>query len=596
MQNLLFSCRILLFLILSVGAFSNLYANNFILSRCSMKTENKDRESKFFIESGEQFAIYAISQDNKKNHEVETAPNLIDNNQNLPIISTQDVISTIEDSGNKKSWDNTFDNKNKTLKADWIELKPYQFISQVKYQEAIGGFDIDIIKKLSEYLGSTIIFSKQNSWEDIYKNIQNGSTDLIAGVVGTKEMEEFAYFSEAYRYEEANLFIKASEEKVISFADVEEFVAAARSLGFRVGIIKGATYNNDVLDYFINDSFNKDIVIKIDNESELLKNIINDRIDGFIIDKLLGSTIILENKLGGVIQSINLGIKTPIRIMFSKKNISQGLIAEVNESIEKIKKDGIFDQVSSKYLSRLILLQAINSKWLNYVTLIGVIAFALSGVAIGAKDNMSLFSTMVVGIMPAIPAGYIRDSIINESTNSLYFSTIYIIIAFVILILGVATVRLFDIYNRDADNEKIMKVFWTNFSTLSDVVGQSCFIITGATFAALNEYHPIIIWGPICAFLVSDLGTIFRDLLTKNKQITSLSGSLNPEIAILWGLIFSLFIKLSNNHFALYNIAYVVTFVVIGGISSRLLLIKYKISNITFKSAYINGEDLRNPL
>ncbi len=466
----------------------------------------------------------------------------------------------------------------------WCELEPYQFIKYLPYSEELSGLDIDIIKVVAKSAGIALEFHGKSSCKQLYEDIEIGARDIATGAIFDDTKSEYAYFSDSYRNKEDSLFVLVDSSKSISFNNIKEFIAEARSLDFKIGVSAAVVQGNASLENFIKDPSNKDIVINIVNPMDFLKKIMNGEIDGFIVDKLVGSSIVLKNKLGSVIKEIPMGVSTPMSFILSKQTTNPEILGKINKAIADMKKNGTLERIKSDYFFKSMLLEAIKSSWLNYVTLIGVIAFALSGVALGAKDNMSLFSAVVIGILPSIPASYIRDFIINDTSNSLQYSTIYIMTSCAVGIFGISITRLFDIYNCDPVNAKILQIYWEKFFTLTDVVGKSCFIITGATYAALNEFRPLEIWGPICAFLVSDLGTIARDLLTKKKHITSFNGSLNPEISILWGLIFSIFIKIHSNTSSLFNISVVVTIIVVGAIISRILLIKYKISNFRFQS------------
>lgn len=471
-------------------------------------------------------------------------------------------------------------NNKSVLMSGWFEWKPYQYLKKTPHGEEVTGIDIEIISRISKKIGYELQMQTVTREESI-KSIQNGTKDLVPSALRTKEREKYAFFSKPYRYEEDSIFVRTDGEKELAFNNLGEFLAQIRALNFKIGVVNGAIYADEKLNNFISDSLNSDIVIKNENGDASLKKLLNGEIDGFVSDRLAGSALVLDKNVGHRVQEISLNIKTPIHLMFSKRTTTPDFMDKINNAITEIIDKGEYNDIAREYLYPVLLLQTISSSWFNYLTLLGVLSFSLSGVAIAARDNMTLFGTFLLAFIPCIPAGYIRDSII--SNDQVHFSTIYILIVSAVVIFGFSAVRILDVFNRNAKRDKTMEIFWNNFFILTDALGQSSFIITGVSFAIVNRFAPIEIWGPVCAFLASNIGDIIRDLLTKSKQISALDGSINPEISVVWGLIFSLYIKMNSENPSLQSTALAAILVVIGAFSSKLAIIKYKVNNLRFK-------------
>ena len=466
--------------------------------------------------------------------------------------------------------------------SGWFEWEPYQYEKTTKYSSELTGLDMELLRTISHSLGFEVSIP-QISWDNHIADIKSGAKDVATGATFSHERAVFAYFSEPYRFEEDSLFTYKKSLKRLNFNDVQGFLAMLRGLNYRLGILDGALYADARLNSFINDPANSDIIIKNNDDIDNLKSLMKGEIDGFITDRLVGSEIIIKNNAGDLIEEVPLNIKTPISLMLSKKTISLELLDKINAVIVKIKQDGTYDNIVKQYLYPVLLMQTTNSSWYYYVTFIGVIAFALSGVAIAARDNMTLFGTFVLATLPSLGGSIIRDIIIDDENVGLTNSTFYVEIIVAVVLIGFSFVRILDVFNKDAKKDKLMQVFWQHFFTFTDALGQACFIVTGVSIVIIAKFSPIEIWGPLFAFIIASGGTMVRDLFTKDKNISALSGDINAEISIIWGFIFSLFLSYSSDNPNLDIISAGAFLSIFGALSTRLAAIYFNISNIKFR-------------
>ncbi|MDX1924172.1 MAG: transporter substrate-binding domain-containing protein [Rickettsiaceae bacterium] len=466
------------------------------------------------------------------------------------------------------------------IKAGWIELRPYQYKNRAIYKDELTGLDIEIISNIAKKIGLEINFTEVETSEKFRDSIKTGELDLACGAAFSRKRNEYSFFTEPYRAEEFSLFINESSDFNMHFGSIQEFMAQVRSLNFKIGISEGAIFGDDALDDFLYDISNKDIIEINPNTLTNIKRTINNKIDGFIADRLLVTSLTMETKLGGAFKEIPLGVTTPISFMLSKQTMRPEIIDKINREIKNIKENGEFVKITSSYLFPLLLSQTLSSDWFSYMTIFGVVFFALSGVAIASRENMTLFTAFLLALIPSIPTACIRDYVMNEKLNNIHFMTLYAIIIFIVVIFGYSAVRVLDIFNKDARNHVIMRIFWSKFFILTDTLGRSAFIITGVIFAITEKFEPLEIWGPLCAFFVADGGIIVRDLLVKNQDAKFLNGSINPELSIFWGFVFSIFIKINAENPSLPLTSLGVVIVVFGLIFSRYLILRFKIENL----------------
>jgi polar amino acid transport system substrate-binding protein len=97
--------------------------------------------------------------------------------------------------------------------------------------------------------------------------------------------------------------------------------------------------------------------------------------------------------------------------------------------------------------------------------------------------------------------------------------------------------------------------------------------------AVESKLQPLWMWGPILAALSGAGGGIVRDVMRADPDNPGLKGSFYAEVALIWGLILSLFLdwysSLPKYELTLLNAA--VAVVVVGGLTTRLLVVHYRI-------------------
>jgi len=468
-----------------------------------------------------------------------------------------------------------------TLISGWSDWAPYEFEKSALSGVEVTGLDIELVRLITNSLGSDIKFEK-DSWTQIVEDIKTGKKDITTGATFSKERNKFAYFSTPYRFQEDSIFVLRSANNSLEFDNIEDFLAKVKAMNFKIGVLDGALHGSDKLNSFINDPLNSDVIIKNPDDITNFRSMMKGQIDGFITDKIGGADIIIKNNASSIIEEIPLNIKTPISLMLSRKTISPEFLSKINDQITKLKDNGDYKKIVREYIYPVFLLATIGSDWFYYITLIGVIAFAMSGVAISARDNMTLFGTFLLACLPSFGGGLLRD-LFGGGAASMQNATFHICIVLAVVLVGFSFVRILEVFNKDAKKDKLVGSFWKLFLDLTDALGHSAFIVTGVTVAIVTKLSPIEVWGPVFAFLVANGGSMFRDLFTNDKQLSALNGDINAEVSIIWGFIFSIFLKYNADDPDITIISLGVLVVVIGAFLTRLATIYYKIPNIRFR-------------
>ncbi len=127
--------------------------------------------------------------------------------------------------------------------------------------------------------------------------------------------------------------------------------------------------------------------------------------------------------------------------------------------------------------------------------LIGIIAFAVSGVLVAIDHNLDAFGALVLGATTAVGGGMTRDIIIGHTPPLVFTNPIYALLA-VIVSLTVFFCAYFLGDRINLHSQRLMKIV-----NVFDAIGLAIFVTVGVDAALAGEMHDN-------AFLAIFLGTI----------------------------------------------------------------------------------------
>ena len=227
------------------------------------------------------------------------------------------------------------------LKMGWEPWEPYHYQEK---KQSVKGLDIELMEMISSETNCTITYVK-GDWKELLTSLQNGEIDFLTGASINEQRKLYAKFSDGYRTESFRLFVRSGELNRFSGHNLKALVDA----GFRLGITMDYIYNNEV-ETLQDDPNNSDKVIAVStgliNFSKLLEN----DIDGFLEDHVVGRSSIrrqgLENQIELHPYVINTG---DVHLMFSRVSVSEEIITRFNQALSKIKLDGRHQRLIDKY-------------------------------------------------------------------------------------------------------------------------------------------------------------------------------------------------------------------------------------------------------
>lgn len=174
-------------------------------------------------------------------------------------------------------------------------------------------------------------------------------------------------------------------------------------------------------------------------------------------------------------------------------------------------------------------------------SIIGTIAFAISGAIVAMEEEYDLFGVYLLGIVTAFGGGAIRNLLIGLPVSTLWSQEIMFQIA-------IAAITIFFLVPHHLIQH------WNRWGNFTDAIGLSAFAIQGAMYAVSLELPLSAVI--VAAVLTGSGGGIVRDLLARRKPIV-----LRDEIYAVWaagaGVIIGL--ELLSGDLFLYSLFVVIT-------------------------------------
>ena len=479
----------------------------------------------------------------------------------------------------------------KELRAGWYPWDPYQYQITKNGATRLTGLDVELLRAIFTEMGYMITF-EDVSWQQHQQDVKNGIRDIAAGAFKSEERSKYADYSDAYRNENDVIYVRRADLKQFDFKSSEQWLRILQERRFLLGVIEGYYYGPDMM-RFINDPANADRIVRVRNDNDNISNLLNKKVDAIAIEALVGETLVWRNDWQRRIQQAGVPIFSDgIHVIFSKATTSPALVASFNSTLKTMRETGEYQKVIRTYLLPVMLGVTVGQWWFLTLDIIGTIAFALSGVLLARQGHYSFFGALVLAAMPSIGGGVIRDVLLQRETLSVFKSPLYLILIF-------ATVLVFYILFKVNASLERKRADQTNTRTdahligrlnshaavaFFDAVGLSAFTIIGVIVAVDANIQPLWLWGPLLAALTGAGGGILRDVIRADVDNPGLKGSFYAEVALLWGLIFSVALTVYSGRedYSPHHMTALVMFILVGALSTRMYVFHYKIRSPMF--------------
>ncbi|WP_075617605.1 trimeric intracellular cation channel family protein [Paenisporosarcina indica] len=177
----------------------------------------------------------------------------------------------------------------------------------------------------------------------------------------------------------------------------------------------------------------------------------------------------------------------------------------------------------------------------DVLSIIGIIAFAVSGAIVAMEEEYDLFGVYLLGIVTAFGGGAIRNLLIGVPVSALWEQEMM----FQIALIAITAVFMFP--------QNLLK-HWNRWGNFFDAIGLSAFAIQGAMFAV--QLGLPISATVVAAVLTGSGGGIVRDVLAKRKPLV-----LRNEVYAVWAAASGLIIGfgIAKHDWTLYTLFVITT-------------------------------------
>ena len=272
-------------------------------------------------------------------------------------------------------------------------------------------------------------------------------------------------------------------------------------------------------------------------------------------------------------------------MLLSRKTTTQEDLEKINKAIDDIRENDEYNNLVSWYIYPILLMHTTESKWFQFVVLLGMISFSLSGVILGYKNGSTLLGTVILCVVPSFGGGVLRDVALGRYPIWFMRADMFVIQAVAIGVIGFLLVKIFHLIWKSAEaqhkrqNSPLHKIL-DNLLIFTDSIGVAAFTVSGVFVCLQVKAEPLVLWGPFFAFLTGSGGALVRDLLLKFKRTEVIYGPISAENSIIWGFVLSYYLTVSVDSIGPKTMEQAVIFVVTAGCTSRLIFNYFKISNL----------------
>jgi His/Glu/Gln/Arg/opine family amino acid ABC transporter permease subunit len=207
---------------------------------------------------------------------------------------------------------------------------PFSFYSQ---QGELIGFDVDVSRKIADYLGRDLEIIT-TEWDSILAGLLVGKYDAIIGSMAiTPQRAQQVNFSDPYYQSGAQLFInKKDKEQISNIKDL---------YGHKVGVGLGETY-----EHYLSENHPQVDIVTYKSAPQTYQDMLNQRLKGFVTDRLVGLYQIKQGDMPFV-PAGSLLYKEKMAIPVAKDNPQ--LLSKINKALTKMRQNGELDELHKKW-------------------------------------------------------------------------------------------------------------------------------------------------------------------------------------------------------------------------------------------------------
>jgi polar amino acid transport system substrate-binding protein len=204
-------------------------------------------------------------------------------------------------------------------------------------EDEIVGAGPELVQLIAKDLGVKIKSKYAGLWDEVQAKAKNGEVDMLVAAYKTAERETYMDYSVPYTVDPIAVFVKKGKNfKYSQWNDL---------IGKRGVATVGDSYGQEFDDFLKA----KLTVERVNTADEAFKKVKNGTVDYFLYALYSGEKAIIDGKMQDQIEPLGQYVaQENFYITISKKSELTNRMAEINDLIEKYKKDGTIDKLISQ--------------------------------------------------------------------------------------------------------------------------------------------------------------------------------------------------------------------------------------------------------
>ena len=475
----------------------------------------------------------------------------------------------------------------KELRGAWNTLLPYQYEERgVSGLERPAGFDIEVFREVARGAGFHAVF-REEEWSEALESIREGRIDFALGATPEESRADWAWFTEPYRKESIVLFVRSRaaspEDGKGRWKSFEQFLREGGSLA----VTRSFYYGPEPMER-IAEAAAQGRILETSGDEESLAKLLSGEVDGFLADRLSAASVASQAEALPFVELVpGIIYEADVSLMFSKKTVTEAEFRRLDESLAELRESGELDRIGRHHLLPHLVLITKQAVWFRLFDAIGTVAFAISGVLIARRERYDIVGACVLAALPAVGGGVIRDLVTGRSPIAILESPDLLLLVLGTVLAGWLFYTVHDRFFPDATSgggesgeDRFRWMSTRGALEIFDAIGLSTFMVVGVMVAMVQNCEPLWLWGPLLAAITAAGGGVLRDVLRSQSDIPTLKGSIYPEIALVWGLVYSIAILVLGMDLGLETTLALTITVMAAAFATRILVVQFDIPSI----------------
>jgi polar amino acid transport system substrate-binding protein len=331
----------------------------------------------------------------------------------------------------------------KRLKTATYGWRPFIYENLIADTKTSAGLDVQLADMAFTQIGYEVIYEEEMSWDNLLSDLHSGKKDIVISALKRPDREKYAYYSDVFRLAVNVLYLPKTQMENYQIKNAKDIISLIEDGSFRLGVVGGYAYGDGAIDAYIRDSGNTSKIVTAENDEGLFNLLTQNKVDGFLVDQIVGADIAYRHNLQSVVGEYPVRIsELPYYVIFSKKTISPTLVKKFNASIANLRATGKYSAQVRHYLFPVLLSLTTGQRWYFLVELTGVISFAASGLILAHKGGYDIFGAFVLAALPGVGGGVLRDIVARRSSLGVMRAPIYLIAVICTVVVGYLLIQI----------------------------------------------------------------------------------------------------------------------------------------------------------